>query len=322
MSKLITDYIRVSTSILVPDQPLKLDIYLHMKANGSILHFRSRGDMLSREEVDRLNGTADRSVLVLKSDYQTLQTLRTAEAHEDLMRGQVQAAAVQRASLGILQGMEGDMRAIFGKVPELVEDMVNRLRAHASLESYDDLLKALKSGTEDPLKTHNRQVSALAVLLMLAEGKSAPEHLVDAGTAGLVHDAGLEELPLSIQRKHLEDVVGGMSRPEVVATRAHLEVAQDRVLTFQATFNPRVVEIVSEHHECWDGSGPHGLAGASIPRPARFIRIADDIVGRMCREGWTSGFLDTLIALSHENYLVYDREIISALHQKLLEKNA
>jgi hypothetical protein len=40
--------------------------------------------------------------------------------------------------------------------------------------------------------------------------------------------------------------------------------------------HPGLRQIVSAHHECWDGSGyPHGLAGEEIPLASRVIALAD-----------------------------------------------
>jgi HD-GYP domain-containing protein (c-di-GMP phosphodiesterase class II) len=48
------------------------------------------------------------------------------------------------------------------------------------------------------------------------------------------------------------------------------------ILTPLESEHPGITEIVSTHHECWDGSGyPHGLHDLDIPLEARIIAVAD-----------------------------------------------
>ena len=43
-------------------------------------------------------------------------------------------------------------------------------------------------------------------------------------------------------------------------------------------FPPELVDIVRQHHECWDGSGyPRGLKGEGISIGARIVAVANDL---------------------------------------------
>jgi adenylate cyclase len=93
-----------------------------------------------------------------------------------------------------------------------------------------------------------------------------------------LHDIGKLGVPDSILHKN-----GPLTEEEIVIVRRHVEYGrkilenayresgmQDENLLTQAR------DIVSGHHERWDGSGyPNGLKGDAIPIPARLVALAD-----------------------------------------------
>jgi PAS domain S-box-containing protein/putative nucleotidyltransferase with HDIG domain len=85
-----------------------------------------------------------------------------------------------------------------------------------------------------------------------------------------LHDVGKVAVPDAILLKP-----GRLSDPEFEAIRRHPVVGAE--ITDDIGFLPAATrQVVRHHHERWDGAGyPDGLAGDSIPRPARMFSLVD-----------------------------------------------
>ncbi len=89
-------------------------------------------------------------------------------------------------------------------------------------------------------------------------------------TGTLLCDIGKLRLPESLLTKKEK-----LSKGEFIVVRSHVEMG---LLTLEdiGNVNPKVVQIVANHHERHDGSGyPNKLKGANIPILARIAAIAD-----------------------------------------------
>lgn len=108
---------------------------------------------------------------------------------------------------------------------------------------------------------------------MIALGKQfglSEDELVDAGTAGLLHDVGKGEIAADVLNR-----VGHLSEPELDAMRQHPQMGYRRLR--EAGFQDSVaLEVVLHHHERLDGSGyPDRLSGEQITRLARMGAVVD-----------------------------------------------
>jgi HD-GYP domain-containing protein (c-di-GMP phosphodiesterase class II) len=115
---------------------------------------------------------------------------------------------------------------------------------------------------------HARRVADLAG--RLADAIALPEALrPPLETACLLHDVGVVDHDAAL-----------LARPGF-ATQAELHqlwehAARGARRAQEITGDAAVAQWVRWHHERWDGLGyPDGLAGASIPLPARILRLAD-----------------------------------------------
>ena len=88
-------------------------------------------------------------------------------------------------------------------------------------------------------------------------------------TASLLHDVGKLAIP-----EHILNKPGMLSPEEYEKIKIHPAVGAE--ILAQARFPYPVAEIVSAHHERWDGSGyPKGLRGEEIPLAARILSVVD-----------------------------------------------
>jgi HD-GYP domain-containing protein (c-di-GMP phosphodiesterase class II) len=82
--------------------------------------------------------------------------------------------------------------------------------------------------------------------------------------------------------------------------------------------NQATRQAILYHHEYMDESGLKGTPGLMIPRLARFLRIADDVIRAMGNPANARTLEQTLAHLTQENLLRYDQKIISTIHMHFL----
>jgi putative nucleotidyltransferase with HDIG domain len=115
---------------------------------------------------------------------------------------------------------------------------------------------------------HSERVTALAVEVGRELGMPEAD-LVDLARGGLVHDIGKIATPVEILDKE-----GALTADEKAIMQRHPE--RGAQILEPITAYARLLPIVREHHERWDGNGyPRGLAGLEIARTARVLAIAD-----------------------------------------------
>jgi putative nucleotidyltransferase with HDIG domain len=115
---------------------------------------------------------------------------------------------------------------------------------------------------------HSERVTRLAVALAKEVGLSADE-IEDLRRGGLIHDIGKLGTPAGIL-----DKVGSLTDAELRIMQAHTR--QGVHILEPIPGYARLLPIVGQHHERWDGSGyPDGLKGEAIARTARVLAVAD-----------------------------------------------
>jgi putative nucleotidyltransferase with HDIG domain len=144
-----------------------------------------------------------------------------------------------------------------------------RYLARLHRATVETLLNVLHAG--DPFTArHSRRVAALAEELARAH-RLPSEALSEIRLAALLHDMGkLEENLLPIV--HSPDRLSGDERSKI---EGHPQEGAHILAPLEA-IHPGLIDIVSSHHEAWNGGGyPRGLSGEQIPLGARIISMAD-----------------------------------------------
>jgi putative nucleotidyltransferase with HDIG domain len=158
-------------------------------------------------------------------------------------------------------------------------DAINALAA--DLKRQFDALEAFNLGTLAALARaidakspwtagHSERVTAIAVALG-REMHFPAEQLADLHRGGLVHDIGKLATPSDIL-----DKPGPLTPDERRIIEEH-PACGARILKPIAAY-ARLLPIVSQHHERWDGAGyPCGLSGDDIALSARVVAVADTL---------------------------------------------
>jgi HD-GYP domain-containing protein (c-di-GMP phosphodiesterase class II) len=130
---------------------------------------------------------------------------------------------------------------------------------------------------------HSRKVSQISGLLAQANGFD-PKTAQVIEHAALYHDVGKSSIPASILYKP-----GKLTPEEFELVKRHTSIGSRqinkvlRILTLAAS-------LAQYHHESYDGTGYHGLAGEEIPQYARLVAVADVfdalISKRVYKEAW------------------------------------
>jgi putative nucleotidyltransferase with HDIG domain len=88
--------------------------------------------------------------------------------------------------------------------------------------------------------------------------------------ASLFHDIGKSLVPIEILEKPTS-----LTPDENVKFREHPTLGR-KIIERSESFDPKILNVVSNHHEYLDGSGyPNKLSGAEIPDLTRLITICD-----------------------------------------------
>lgn len=147
---------------------------------------------------------------------------------------------------------------------ETVDDIVHSVERHpGALIS----LSRLKS-EDDYTFMHSVAVCALMVALSRTMGM-APEAVREAGLAGLVHDIGKAQIPISILNKP-----GSLDPEEFDTVKRHPE--HGYLALSKGEVSAQVREACLYHHERMDGRGyPESRQGKDIPLLARMTAVCD-----------------------------------------------
>lgn len=149
------------------------------------------------------------------------------------------------------------------------------------LQAAISTLRQISRQRDEETGAHLQRMSRYA--RMIAEALAQTHHLDDEYIEFLfhfstLHDVGKVAIPDSILLKP-----GRLDPQELAAMRMHVEKGRQIVDSMVAEFDMGelahidiLLNIVSYHHENWDGSGyPFGLSGDAIPLEARITAVAD-----------------------------------------------
>ena len=312
--------------ILVVGRLLLVDLYIHLPKNQSIVHLRRAGEVFTPADEARISPLPEAQLLVPKDQLGTL--LRETAAGGFALDG----PETQAVANGILEtlnpfereGGAGDPKQLLEEVPRIVEDMLahlSRMKKSPSADSYLEVLRGVKTSS-DPLTTHQRQVSALSVLILLAAGGASSDEVTDLGTAALLHDIGMKRISTELMRRHL---AGDQEfRPaEKIVYMQHIDLAADVLRESKVEITRGAARIIQQHHENWDGSGFRGLIAKHIYRPARALRIADEVVALINRPNESLGLGEAVHAIVRRaeagKKVLFDPEMVAVLTRSRVE---
>lgn len=152
---------------------------------------------------------------------------------------------------------------------EMVEASANARRILGSILKNKTAMKlCLDMKILDNTKYYRHGINTCALSLLVASAlKLKDDDIINIGTAALLHDIGLCEMP-GIVKKNTDN----LTMQEEALWKEHTNYGY--YLMRESGISEKIAKMVMHHHENWDGSGfPEGLEGDKIPLGSRIISV-------------------------------------------------
>jgi PAS domain S-box-containing protein/putative nucleotidyltransferase with HDIG domain len=231
--------------------------------------------------------------------------------------GSVYPVDVRSTVLRDAAGMETGARLLLVQEPSAraLASLTAQHRAQREAAQYAQLSVAMLEEHEIYGRGSAHRVAQLAVELARETGLS-PAQCERVRLAGLLHDIGLMAVPAVLLNKPAQ-----FTEAELLLVRTHAEAGAKLLARLP---DPRIAEIVHQHHERMNGSGyPRGLSGEAIAIEARVLAVAD-VVEAMCSPRAHRPALGMQVALAEiENNagILFDSKIVAACLRLLREQH-
>lgn len=183
--------------------------------------------------------------------------------HQQMLTGAMTSAAMV-ALAALLCGV-----ALYPVVVHLTTE--NRQKARDILKAHLSMMEALGRAIakrDSDTGAHNYRVAWISAKIA-AKLDITGLQMQSLILGSFLHDVGKIGIPDAILLKP-----GRLDADELNIMRTHVQQGEDIIGTIDALHGAN--DVVSCHHEKWDGSGyPRGLSGENIPLAARIFAIAD-----------------------------------------------
>ncbi len=151
------------------------------------------------------------------------------------------------------------------RLEEMVDQQVNEIQK-LSIGAIEALVFALEA-KDKYTAGHSRRVTEIAVAIGNELGLSTND-IEDLRWASLLHDVGKIAVDQLVQNKQ-----GKLTSDEYKHIMIHAGIGADIV---KPVVNEKVVEMISHHHDHYDGHGLHQVVnGEDIPLGAKIIAVTD-----------------------------------------------
>lgn len=179
------------------------------------------------------------------------------------------AEAIRHEATEVVTSLLNDVRLGRAVDAERLEPQVTRL-ADSVLRNPGTLVSLSRLKHKDTY-TFQHCVSTSALLMTFGRAMGLPkEDLVEAGIGAMLHDIGKMQVPQSVLNKP-----GSLTETEFHLMKEHVLLGVG-ILEHTPGITARMVQIASEHHERFDGTGyPDQLRGFEISELGRMTAIVD-----------------------------------------------
>lgn len=305
-------FFSIDPDILVDTRAPTFDVFVYMALSERIVLFCLSGDVLPREKIDRMKAKGLKSFHVRaehRAAYQQYLALVEADRLEALRaEHQKKLDAAKAAGTGEEKPKapehikEPEAPEAQPEIKPTAEDMKREFEAEVKPE---DVMKGLLSEDEEdkekakeeskkmmnkilagppkmdattkqiienPDTEHATNVAIYSVLFAMGLGQKNQMFLQDLIIASLLHDIGVTQAPLEL----LAIPTTKRTTAQNKNYEAHVPAALTLLEELDYTPNPRIVAMLTQHHEKFNGTGyPNHMESFRIDEFAQIIAFAD-----------------------------------------------
>jgi HD-GYP domain-containing protein (c-di-GMP phosphodiesterase class II) len=274
---------------LQPDEQLDFEVRVFLPQNKRYMTYTSAGEKLESDKVTKLKKHKIGSLFVAREDMKKFYEY-SANRLIALGSNDNQSAMSETEKTERLQGAVRDLfntvvntatdEATVDRGRGLVEDVKGIVNQYilnsAPSEWYTKLQQTI--GESQDSYSHTTNVSSFAALFSIALKMGKPEELA---MAGLFHDLGMADVPLSIASKPESE----WTPEERKMYQKHPEYSLDIMKARKLIVPQPVMNAVVQHHERWDGKGyPKGIPGERMTVEAKIVALADQFDYLTCAQ--------------------------------------
>ena len=199
-------------------------------------------------------------------------SLEAKRALIERIRQQREAAArVAHAFVDTANTVRGIEKNLVAKPEETVKEAERLIDQIAeSILSSPELAIHLMGDAQGGEELYFHSLNVAMLSLMMARDIKLPQEAVSSlGMGALFHDVGRREIPSRVLLKKEP-----LNEAERNLYQMHCQYGVE--IGRSLKFNPAMLRVIGEHHECYDGSGyPGRLKGEAISPLARIVAIAN-----------------------------------------------
>jgi HD-GYP domain-containing protein (c-di-GMP phosphodiesterase class II) len=267
-----SDYIPVSSSMLVPSRMCKVALYVCDDVNEPYRLFRAPNIPITEEWLRKLEEAGRRKLYISTQDHQEFQ-LYLRENLKDVLQDETMEVAERFGTLNevvrVVLGeafSNGNLESIVAKSEELGHEVVELICREDAVAS--ELCGVMYHDYHT--FTHSANVAYYCVMLAKEAGITSPQELRDVAKGALLHDLGKLAIPEAILTKP-----GKLTDEEFSIIKMHPTIGF-RKLCRRSDLSLAQLMMVYQHHERLDGTGyPARIGGSEIHPWARICGVAD-----------------------------------------------
>jgi putative nucleotidyltransferase with HDIG domain len=274
------DYVSIRVSTLRGDQ--KIDFNAYIKINDKMILYLRRGDSFEGERLQRLKDKKLRKMYIVteeENSYRSYLQKNIDTAYDDKSGKDIQTRAE------IIQGSQQSNTEEVFENPESVESYNYAKDAAGKyvnfiLSNVQALSTVMKIENSDKnIAHHGVTVSTLAIALAQKLGITDPKKTQLLTLGALLHDYGHHNSPLNLNQE-----LAKMNAADLAMWKKHPSEGANKVQD-KKHFDQTVINIIAQHEETINGTGPLGLREKDLDPLAIIVSSANAIDRLITFEG-------------------------------------
>nr|BFD62852.1 hypothetical protein BdHM001_15330 [Bdellovibrio sp. HM001]BFD66702.1 hypothetical protein HAGR004_17240 [Bdellovibrio sp. HAGR004] len=307
------DYVSIRVSTLRGDQ--KIDFNAYVKINDKMILYLRRGDSFEGERLKRLKDKKLRKMYILtdeENNYRSYLQRNIETAYDGTGNKDIQTRA------DIIQGSQQsnaeevfenpDNVATYNDAKDAAGKYVNFLLTNAQAMSAVMNIE----NTDKTISHHGVTVATLSIALAQKLGITDPKKTQLLTLGALLHDYGHHASPLNLNQPLTQ-----MSAADTALWKKHPEEGAQKVQD-KKHFDQTVINIIGQHEETINGSGPKGLREKEMDPLAVLVSSANALDRLITFEGVAKNEAAKKLMIEHVgkhplNHLQHLNDILKGL---------